>query len=358
MSKITKKLACMALTVVMGLTTLAGCGNTTIDGTKAFITYGEDVVTMGTANLMVRMSQATMMSYFSMFGGATTGIWGQDAGDGKTYAESTKDGVEQQIKDMLLLKRHAKEYGVSVSEEENKKIEETAKSFMEANKEETIKKLAVSQADIEQYLTLQTYSNRMYAPMTADVDTDVEDSEATQSKITYSRVDISDKTNEDGTTTPLTDEEKQEKKEQAQKILDKFQEAGDMELAELSAAVKEIEEKSSANEMAFDDEDTVLDDKVKEIVKNLKDGEVYKEVIEGENGYYVVRMDHVLDREATDKEKEKIVNERKQKAYSEILEKWNEEAKMTVDKKEWEKVTLTDNDQYTIKQPKTEESAE
>lgn len=354
MSKITKKLACAALAGVMGLTALTGCKNTGIDGTKAFITYGEDTVTVGTANLMVRMNQATMLSYYSMFGGSTAGFWEQKTTDGKTYEESTKDGIEGQLKDMILLKQHAEEYKVSISEEEQKKIQEAAKGFVEANTEETVKKLAVTQEDIEQYLTLQTYQSKMYAPMTADVDTKVEDSEAAQSKITYSKIDISDKKNDDGTTTPLTDEEKQKKKELAQKVLDKFGESADKKSDELTAAVKELDESLNAEEMTFGEKDTVLDAKVKEAAKTLKDGEVYKEVIEGTNAYYVVRMDNILDREATDKEKESIVNERKQKAYNDTLEKWNKEAKMTVDKKEWKKITLTDNDQYTIKQPEPE----
>ena len=131
--------------------------------------------------------------------------------DGKTYAESTKDMIIQQLKNMVLLKQHAKDYDVTVTEDEEKSIEESAKAFVEANTEEALTKLAVTQDDIENLLTLYTYQEKMYEPMTKDVDTNVEDSEAQQSKITYCRFSTSDKQNEDGTTTPLTDEEKQVK---------------------------------------------------------------------------------------------------------------------------------------------------
>ena len=79
-------------------------------------------------------------------------------------------------------------------------------------------------------------------------------------------------------------------------------------------------------------------------------------MVEGENAYFVVRMDSVLDREATDQEKETIVNERQQDAYSDLLDQWKDEADITVNDKEWEKVT--DTEQFTIKQPETEESAD
>lgn len=127
----------------------------------------------------------------------------------------------------------------------------------------------------------------------------------------------------------------------------------------MDALVKEIDEEMRAYDTTFDSEDTLLDEKVKEAAVTLtKDGQVYEKVVEGEDSYFVVRMDSMLDREATDQEKENIVNQRKQEAYNKLLEGWEKDAKITVNEKEWKKAKLTDNDQYTIKQPQTEEKAE
>lgn len=350
-----KKIAGLLLAGVMGTASLTGCSGT-IDGTKPLITCGEDTVTVGTGNLMLRMNQATMLSYYSMMGGSTTGIWDQDAGNDKTYGETTRDDVISNLETMVLLKQHAGDYDVEVTDEEKTKIEEAAKAFMEANTEETINTLSVSQSDVENLLTLYTYQSKMYEPMTADVDTNVEDEEAAQSKITYCRVDISDTQNDDGTTTALTDEEKQAKKDQAQAVLDKLQASEDPASADMDALAKEVNEDLSAVDNTFDDEDTLLDDKLKEAAKTLQDGQVYDQVVEGENAYFVVRMDSVLDREATDQEKENIVSERKQEAYDKLLEQWTEDADITVNEKEWKKATLTDTEQYTIKQAETEET--
>lgn len=350
-----KKIAGLLLAGVMGTASLTGCSGT-IDGTKPLLTCGEDTVTVGTGNLMLRMNQATMLSYYSMMGGSTTGIWDQDAGNDKTYGETTRDDVISNLETMVLLKQHAGDYDVEVTDEEKTKIEEAAKAFMEANTEETINTLSVSQSDVENLLTLYTYQSKMYEPMTADVDTNVEDEEAAQSKITYCRVDISDTQNEDGTTTALTDEEKQAKKDQAQAVLDKLQASEDPASADMDALAKEVNEDLSAVDNTFDDEDTLLDDKLKEAAKTLQDGQVYDQVVEGENAYFVVRMDSVLDREATDQEKENIVSERKQEAYDKLLEQWTEDADITVNEKEWKKATLTDTEQYTIKQAETEET--
>lgn len=358
MNRIMKKLLCLTTAGVLGLSALAGCGSKKIDGTKPLLTGKEDTVTVGTGNLVLRMNQVQMMSYMSMMGGGTAGMWEQKTEDGKTYGEQTKDSVLEQLKAMMLLKEHAADYKVSVSDEEKKSIEEAVKKFMEANTKETIEKLSVQQSDIEQLLTLFTYQSKMYEPMTADVDTNVEDTEAAQSAITYCKVSTADKTNEDGTTTPLTDEEKNEKKAQAQSVLDKLLASDDPAMADVDTIAKEVDENLSALDTTFGAEDTLLDKKLMEAAKTLQDGQVYESVVEGENAYYVVRMDQVLDREATDAQKEQIVNERKQEAYQKLLDEWKEKAEITVNEKEWKKVTLSDKDVYTLKQPETEETPE
>ena len=357
MNKAAKKITGALLAGALGAAFLTGCSSP-MDGTQPLLTSGEDTVTVGTGNLMLRMNQATMLSYYSMMGGSTTGLWSQDSGDGETYGDTTKASILDELENMLVQKQHAADYDVSISEEEQGKIEEAAQAFMDANTEETIQNLSVSQSDVETLLELYTYQTKMYDPMVADVDTNVEDSEAAQSRITYCRIDISDTQNEDGTTTPLTDEEKQEKKDQAQALLDKLQASADPASADMDAFAKEVNEDLNAVDNTFGDDDTLLDDKLKEAAKTLQDGQVYGEVVEGENAYFVVRMDSVLDREATDAEKENIVSERQQNAYNDLLNQWKDDADITVNNREWDKVTLTDNEQYTIKQPETEDTTE
>ena len=357
MNKAAKKITGALLAGALGAASLTGCSSP-MDGTQPLLTSGEDTVTVGTGNLMLRMNQATMLSYYSMMGGSTTGLWSQDSGDGETYGDTAKASVLDELENMLVQKQHAADYDVSISEEEQGKIEEAAQAFMDANTEETIQNLSVSQSDVETLLELYTYQTKMYDPMVADVDTNVEDSEAAQSRITYCRIDISDTQNEDGTTTPLTDEEKQEKKDQAQALLDKLQASADPASADMDALAKEVNEDLNAVDNTFGDDDTLLDDKLKEAAKTLQDGQVYGEVVEGENAYFVVRMDSVLDREATDAEKENIVSERQQNAYNDLLNQWKDDADITVNNREWDKVTLTDNEQYTIKQPETEDTTE
>lgn len=352
MNRFAKTVAVTGLVIALGTTALTGCGST-LDGTQIAASCGDEKITLGTANMMLRMNQAQMRSYYAMFGGSTTGIWDQEGEDGKTYGESTKDDIMEQLHNMVLLKQHAADYDVSVTEDEQQKIKDAAAKFMESNDQETLEKLAVSQSDIETILEYYTYQNKMFDPMTADVDTNVEDAEAAQSRITYASVSIEDKEDEEGNQVALSDEEKQEKKDQAQQILDKLNSQEDPAAADMDALAKEVDETLSASSTTFGSDDTNLDDKLKEAVKDLTDGQAASQVIEGEKAYYVARMDSVLDEDATQTKKDSIVSERQQEAYDKLLEDWGEETKMEVEKKVWKKVQLTDSDSYTFKQAET-----
>ena len=237
---------------------------------------------------------------------------------------------------------------------------------------------------------MQVYAiqSKMYDPMIADVDTEVSDEEAQQSSISYVQVSTEGtETDENGETVELTDEEKAEKKEIAQTFLDRLNASEDPATADFSDLRTEINDELNAqrraeeaaadtaedgtdaaedstdeiyltaSETTFGADDEDLDEALKEAAQTLSDGQVYAEVIEGENAYYVVRMNSVLDREATDSQKETIVQERQAEAYSNQLDTWVEESDISV-KRAWNKLEVTDYDLYTMTVDTSEESTD
>lgn len=307
MNKLGRVLACTTLAATLTMTSLTGCGNT-LDGTKTVATVGKEEITAGTVNMMLRMTQAQMMSYYSMFGTSTTGMWENKGDDGKTYAESTKDDIMDQLHNLVLLEQHAKDYDVTITDEEQKELKAAAEKFMTDNDAETIAKLAVTQSDIEKLLELYSYQTKMYDLMTADVDTNVEDKEAQQSKITYCKVSTEATKDDEGNSTELTDEEKAAKKDQAQQVLDKIKAQEDIAGADVDSLAKEVDESLSSSTATYstneDDEDSSLDAEVMKAAKELtEDGQLASDVIEGSDGYYVVRMDSVFDKDSTQTKK-------------------------------------------------------
>lgn len=354
MKTMTKRTAVAALTGVMAVGMLTGCGEKKLDGTKTVATVDGTEIPLGIVSLSVREGQAqTEAMYKSFMGGQDYSIWSMDAEDGKTYGEQA---VEQSLKDvelMYIMKEKAADYNVEVTDDDEQKIADAAAAFMAANSEETLQELAVSEDQVKTYLELQTYKSRMHDPLIADVDKDVSDEEAQQSSFDYVSISTAD----------LSDDEIKQKKEDAQKILDDLKAAGsDGDLNEIAKSVDDSYSSVSGTfdvneDAAKEDSDEESDssssssaypDEVMKVLRTLKDGEIGPDVIETDTSYYVVKLDKVNDEEATETKKQSIISTRENKLYTGTTEKWLDDADINVEKKVLKTLKVTDNHKFSI----------
>lgn len=358
MRKLNKTAACGILAAALAAGTLSGCSKT-IDGTKTVATVGDEKVTLGLASYMVRDQQAQTVSYYNMLmsqygvSGSASNVWDQKGDDGKTVGESSKDGVMMTINQLYVLKAHAADYDVTITDDEEKAIKEAAAEFIKDNDEKILKKLAVSEDDIVTYLELVTIRSKMHDPMTADVDTEVSANEKDQTRVTIVKVSTEGtEKDDDGNTIDLTDEEKAQKKDLAQQVLDKVKASDDVANADMDALAKEVDDSLSATAPAFTtagSTDDTLDEAVQDAALELKDGEVADSVIEGDDGYYVVRLDKMLDEDATENKEKTVISERKSDLFDSTLEDWVKEEKIKVKDKVWDQITVTDSVSFVYK---------
>lgn len=366
MKKMNGKIACGILASAILAGSFSGCGK--LDGTQTVATVDGEKVTLGLANYIVRDQQAQMESYYQMMAQSygmdmsTMQIWDEKTEDGKTIGESTKDDAMETIHTLYAMKSHADEYDVTISEEEKSKIDEAAKSFMEANSAETLEKLAVSEGDIVTYLELLTYRQKLHDPMVADVDQEVSEKEANQSTVSVVKFSTAGTEKDDeGNTIELTEEEKKAKKEQAQQLLDKLKASENVAEADMDAMAQEIDENLYAYTPSFTtagSENDTLEQSVINAVANLEDGQLVQEVVEGVDAYYVVRLDKKLDEEATANKKESIISEREQEQYDKLVEDWTKDSKLKVEKNVWKKVEVTDSVSFQYKPAEQSEPEE
>lgn len=366
MKKMNGKIACGILASAILAGSFSGCGK--LDGTQTVATVDGEKVTLGLANYIVRDQQAQMESYYQMMAQSygmdmsTMQIWDEKTEDGKTIGESTKDDAMETIHTQYAMKSHADEYNVTISEEEKSKIDEAAKSFMEANSAETLEKLAVSEGDIVTYLELLTYRQKLHDPMVADVDQEVSEKEANQSTVSVVKFSTAGTEKDDeGNTIELTEEEKKAKKEQAQQLLDKLKASENVAEADMDAMAQEIDENLYAYTPSFTtagSEDDTLEQSVINAVADLEDGQLVQEVVEGVDAYYVVRLDKKLDEEATANKKESIISEREQEQYDKLVEDWTKDSKLEVEKNVWKKVEVTDSVSFQYKPAEQSEPEE
>lgn len=310
----------LATACVMGMTGCAGDAK----AEDTLMTVNDEKVSYGLANFYLRVQQGTYETYYSSILGSN--MWNQSIDGKTTFAESTIDSVVKDLKEMVLLSQHAKDYDISLTDEEKTAIDEAAQAFIDANEDKTLEVMTADKEEVAEYLTYYTIGQKVKEKVKEGADTEVSDEEAAQRKISYTFLSTAGKTNEDGTTTELTDEEKAAVKEKAQELKTQL-EAG----ADMSEAAKAMEYTASTSTYSDDNTGSINDDII-ETANSLSEGQI-GDIVETENGYYVVKLESEFDEEATQERKEEIVEERQRELYDTTVEEWTKASEIKEEEK-------------------------
>ena len=186
MNKLIKRAAVLCAAGTMCLTTLAGCGNG-IKSDEVVATVGEDDITLGTANFFARLQQASYETYYAgMMGMTGEEMWNQIDETGNSYEVSVKDGLMDNLTTMVILRQHASEYNISISDEDKEAIDKAADEFMASNSEDILDEISGNKESIEELLELMTIQQRMHEAITNEADVEgVEEEEAASTKENY-----------------------------------------------------------------------------------------------------------------------------------------------------------------------------
>ncbi len=329
-----KKAAVLVAAGTLTAMSVTGCSGS-INTDAVVVTVGGEEITLGVANFYARLTQGQYETYYADLMGMTAeAMWTQEAEGDKTYEETTKEALLESLENLYLISQHAEEYEVSLSEDEQKAIEEAVKQFDEDNTDEVKAIVSGYRKDVQKYLELVTISQKMTDKMKEGVDEEVSDEEAAQKAMQYVYFSYST-TDEEGNSLDLSDEEKESLKETAQTFCDAVKAGTDVETAAADAGVE-------VQTATFDAESTIPDTALVAAADALANEGDVTEVTETENGLYVAKLTSLLDREATDAEKQNIIEERKQEQYDSLLAQWREDTEIKVDEKVWKKVDFID----------------
>ena len=333
---------CGIASLALAAAGLAGCEDT-VDGTKTALVINDEEINVGTANFYLRHQQAETANMMLSYGLTTSDMmWDQAISESQSYGDSLKSNCQDSLVEMVLLRQHAGEYDVALSDEETQKIEEAAQEVADAN-QEALERIGATKDEVAQVLQLYTYQQKMRDPMIADTDREVSDEEAAQTSITYARISLEGEDDAE-----LTDDEKAALKSDAEAVRAEIQNSGDPAAADFSTIADGVNEDFMASTFSYGSDDTIMDDAVKEAVGGLTDGQVYGSVIETDAYYYIVRLDQAFDQEATESEKESIIAERENENYNGKLQEWTD-ASTVETTSAWENIRVTDKDLYVVK---------
>ncbi len=324
-----KKMAALLLAGCMAVTALSGCG---IDKDAIVATMDGQDVTLGVANFLCRYQQAEMddtYSYYASYYGYDF-VWSEDLySSGSTTQEDLKESVMDELHTLYTLKLHMDEYGVEITEEDEAAISEAAEAFMAANTEEAIELLGATQEIVEEVLTLYTIQSRMYDEIIEGADTDVSDEEANMRGYTYISQYLLGYYDDDYNLNEYTEDEQAEFTEDFEAMEAAIADGGDYD-----TVIEEYGYTANTNTYAADDDS--LDEDLIAALDELAEGEVA--MVTTDYYLYLVRLDSETDEEATEENRQSIIEERQEDYYAQTIEDWQEDDGWTVKSKVLKKI--------------------
>lgn len=356
MKKFTIKATCAALALLMGATALTGCGTKVekLDGTQTAIVIDGTEVPAGVVSFAVRHNQAQMEYYYGAmyeaYGMSSESMWSEEYAEGVTLGDQTRTDVIENLEKMYVVKAKAAELGIELTADESAAIETAAKAFIEANDAETLAVIGVTEADVKEYMELNTYYQKAFEPAVADVEIVVTDEEAAQAALTYAFKSTRD----------MEDAEKEEAYTLMEGLLKDVLAAEDPSTADIITMGEELDESIITMDYQYDvypAEDDEMDKALRTAADALEDGEVYDSVLEGDAGYFVFRKDAGLDEEATAEEKVTLMNNKLQDAFDEIVQGWVEAA-VIEEQSVLDQIQITDAVSFSLPAAETEEAVE
>lgn len=265
-----------------------------------------------------------------------TQIWQRKIGE-ETLEEKVKDVVLArlaQIKTMNLL-AHQRE--IVLTQQEENLVSEAAKEYYGSLNETEISTMSIDETVIEQLYREYALANKMYHQIIESTNPEISDDEART--VTVSQIFI--KTFALDGSGRRVDYPQESKNAAYKKIRDiqsliydgeDFDElaARYSEDAQLTVSFRKGEKKIGYEEVAF----------------NLGNEEI-SDVFQTPDGYYILKCVSTLDREQTDLNKEKIMKERKEEAFTEIYDAFVKTQIRNLNDELWEEVEFIKNEQVT-----------
>lgn len=346
MMRLGKRAAVVTAAGVLAAVSVTGCSGS-IDTDAVVATVGGEEITLGVANFYARLTQGDYETYYaSMMGMAAEDMWAQEFDEDTTFEEQIKDSIMESLEDMYVLSQHAADYDIALTEEEKSAISDAAEQFEADNTDAAKEAVSGYKKDIEKVLELATIQNKMDSAMKEGVDEEVSDEEAAQKSMQYVLFSYTS-TDDSGNSTELTDEEKEELKTTAQSLADRSA-AGE----DFAAVASELG--AEAQTATFDSESTSPSEDLIAAADALQNEGDVTGLVETDSGIYVAELTSLLDREATDAEKETIVEQRRQDQYDSLLEEWKDAVEIEVNDRVWDKVDFIDQG-VTVVTPEEED---
>lgn len=335
-----KKCVALILAAVFSIFFLTGCKEEDGFETKVVLTTGFEpdeifrIETMSCTRPEIMVYLTNIQNrYESVYGSK---IWDTNL-EGVTLEENVKDIAIAQIAQIKTMNLMAETYQVELTEEEKKQARNAAQVYFESLNDTETELMGVSQDMIERMYEEFALAQKVYQYTIRDINPEISDDEART--ITVQHILI--KTYAvDGTGKKIeyTKQSKENAYKEACEVLKLAKEGEDFD--EL------IRKYSEDDQATYSFGKGEMNPEFEEAAFNLGNGEI-SNVVETEFGYHIIKCLNTFDKEETDANKVKIVEQRREEAFGQAYDIFVETLTRNLNEELWNSVGFIHDENVT-----------
>ncbi len=184
------------LSAALGAAALTGCsGRLTAEdyATTVVATFGDQDIYLNEVNFYLKMMQVTYDSYYDYFYEPYYGFTSKEqfyeftgmTDNGATIWNAMKEDSMAAVMQTYILCEHAEEYGISLSEEDQQKVEASVEEFLTETDEGIVSACMVDEEVLTGIFTRNALANRVYEYLVSDIDTEVNEEDFRYTDVAY-----------------------------------------------------------------------------------------------------------------------------------------------------------------------------
>ena len=268
-------------------------------------------------------------------------FWDKTAGD-ETLEDKIKENVLAKVAQIKVMQLMARDYGITLDEEETAAVNEAAESYFAGLNDKEIELTGATLETVISIYTEYALANKVYEYTIKDINPEISDDEARM--VTVQHILIKTYANDaDGNRVAYTDRARTEAYELCEELRQRATDEEEPEDFEMLAA-----EYNEDENVTYTFGRGEMPESFEEAAFSLDEGEI-SEVIETESGYHIIKCIKAIDVDETQENKEKIVRERQDSAFEETYDAYVATIKKNLNHELFDSITLIDDPLVTTK---------
>ncbi len=261
-------------------------------------------------------------------------LWERSYGE-ESIAEDIKENVLAQITKVKTMNLLAKEHAVTLTEEELAQAKQAAEVYYQSLSEADVEALGVDEKLLNEMYQEYTLANKVYHYLIADINPEISDDEARTITIQHILIKTYS-VNADGERVAYSASEKAEAYARIQEAYERAVAGEEFALLMAEYSEDETTEYSFGKGTSQKEFETVA--------FNLATGEISR-IVESSSGYHIIKCISTFDKEETDRNKLKIIEQRRKEVFNEEYTKFTQGLTGNINQELWDSISFLKYDE-------------